>query len=101
MLTIDRDPNLEIDDRAVGRALRKVLQEFPAVKVQGPSELDNRHRLLMIRLAASDALGDAATVDAQAHVLHQLLSGWSATLFSGGGVETALSARYSRWRLGK
>jgi hypothetical protein len=101
MLTIDRDPSVEPDERAIGRALRRVRQEFPVATVQGPAELENRHRLLMIRVPAAKALGSAADVDSQAGALHTQLSQWAAVLFAGREVEEALAVKYPRWRTAK
>lgn len=101
MLTVDRDPSLEIDERPIGRALRSVRQAFPTATVEGPSELENRYRLLMIRAAAADVLGSVGDVESQARALHAKLSDWASILFKAGDVEEALAAKYPRWRTAK
>lgn len=97
MLTIDKMPKLEPDTAKVLRALRRVQKQCGRIRIEGPSDLRNTWRLLMIRTPVADAIREAKTLDEQVHAVHTVLSGWCEALFEGGELERALGDVYPKW----
>jgi hypothetical protein len=101
MLTIDKIPKLEPDSAKVLRALRRVEKACGPARIDGPSDLRNKWRLLMIRNPVADAIEAAKTLDGQVEALHTLLSEWCEALFDGGELERALADVYPKWKAGR